>query len=305
VRIGTRASALARAQTEQVVARLRRLYPDLDVEIVPISTSGDRSQASNVPGPGWGTGVFVRELESALARGEIDAAVHSLKDLPPELAPGLTIAAVPSRADPRDTLITRAGIAFVDLPQGALVGTSSARRSAFLTAARPELRFAPVRGNVETRLRKLLAGEYDALVLARAGLERLGLQVHEVPLDEALLLPAPGQGALAVECRADDAETRRRLAPLHDVEIGAAVAAERRAMAELEGGCRLPVAALGRAVGGGQLSLEIAVAAPDGSRVLRAAGQGRLDEPDQLARRLAAELRAQGADELTGLVTAP
>ncbi len=245
MRIGTRASALASAQTELVAGWLRERYPTEPIEIVPITTAGDRSQASNVVGPDWGTGVFVHELEAALLDRRVDAAVHSLKDVPPIVAPELCLAAIPPRADPFDVLVTSDGRSFGELPEAALIGTASARRAAFLRAARPDLRFAPIRGNVDTRLRKLRAGEYDAIVLARAGLTRLGLTVPVATLGSDVLPPAPGQGALAVETRADDEPVRAMLAALDDPPTAAAVAAERRAMADLEGGCRLPIAALG------------------------------------------------------------
>jgi hydroxymethylbilane synthase len=338
VRVGTRGSALARAQTDEVVRALQGLHPGTFFEVVPITTSGDRSQASGTPGPDWGSGVFVRDIEAALLRGEVDLAVHSLKDLPPVVADRLCLAAVPARADPRDVLVTADGRGFDDLARGAVVGTASSRRVAFLKAARPDLRFRPVRGNVDTRCRKLLAGDFDALVLAQAGLGRLRQAAHgpaapaadaaprrrpadapgpgpqrredapaavtgvtALPIDVSVLPPAPGQGALAVETRASDADLRRLAAPLHDAATGAATSAERRAMAELGGGCRLPVAALGQVDASGALRLHVAVAAPDGSDVLRADGVGDPADPEGLGRRLAGELRAAGADRLMAL----
>ena len=195
IRIGTRSSALARAQTALVSAALIEAHPGLEIEVVTISTSGDRSQASNLPSADWGSGVFVKEIELALLHEEIDLAVHSLKDLPPELSADLTLAAIPVREDPLDVLVTTDGRGLGDLAPGARVGTSSARRAAFLRAPRPDLEFVPIRGNVETRLRKLGDGLYDAIVLARAGLRRLDIHwVAYVVLEPELLPPAPGRG---------------------------------------------------------------------------------------------------------------
>ncbi len=299
IRVGTRGSALARAQTDGVLRALRAAHPDVPFEPTLITTAGDRSQPTNLPGPDWGSGVFVREIETALTRGAIDLGVHSLKDMPPRLPHHLVLAAVLPREDPRDVLVSAAGWTFDQLPTGALVGTASVRRSAFLRAARPDLRFAPIRGNVDTRCRKMLAGEYDAIVLARAGLRRLGLAVPQTAIDPRLLLPAPGQGAVALQARADDAAMRRLAQPLHDLTTGAAVTAERRLMEEMDGGCRLPVAALATPLSGGQLELTAAVAAPDGGRVVWATLVGALDQPEDLALRVAARLRAAGADQLT------
>src|SRR5919204_2116560 len=245
VRLGTRGSALARAQTGHMARALAEAHPELELEIVTISTSGDRSQATNQPGADWGTGVFVKELESALLREDIDLAVHSLKDVPPIISSELTLAAIPVREDPLDVLVTTDGRGLEDLAPGIRVGTSSARRAAFLRASRPDLQFVPIRGNVETRLRKLAEGQYEAIVLARAGLHRLELEAAYVVLEPRLLPPAPGQGALAIQARAGDREIAQLVEPLHDPATGSAVRAERRLMLDLEGGRRLPVGALG------------------------------------------------------------
>ncbi len=300
IRLGTRRSPLARTQASQVVDRLRAGHPDLHVDLVLITTEGDRTQDSRAATPAWGLGIFVKELEQALLDGAIDLAVHSLKDVPADVPAGLALVAVPEREDPRDALVTRNGDELDDLPPGARVGTSSLRRAAFLRAARPDLACLPVRGNVDTRCRKLLDGQYDAIVLARAGLARLGLDVPHVLLDPALMPPAPGQGALALEARAEDDPVSRLVAPLHDAVTAAAVQAERQLMAELDAGCRLPVGALGTARGGGSLHLLAAVASPNGRQVLRAAGTGSLEAPAELGSRLAAELRQAGADRLLG-----
>ena len=296
IRLGTRPSALARAQAATILAALKDGYPDLEVELVTVSTSGDRSQATNQTGPDWGTGVFVKELESALLREEVDLAVHSLKDVPPLLAEGLTLAAIPVRDDAADVLITADGRALEDLEPGARVGTSSARRAAFLRAARPDLHFSPIRGNVETRIRKLGEGQYDAIILARAGLHRLELDVAYVVIDPRVLPPAPGQGALAVQARAGDRDLLELVEPLHDPATGAAVRAERRLMVDLDGGCRLPVGALATPLADGALHLLGGLASDDGTLSVGEA-KGRLDAPERLADQLADRLRTPGGGE--------
>jgi hydroxymethylbilane synthase len=304
IRIGTRASALARRQTDLVATALVEAEPDVELEIVLITTGGDRSQHTNQPGEGWGTGVFVKELEAALLRDEIDLAVHSLKDVPPTVSPELPLIAFPPREDPRDVLVTADGRALEDLPFGARVGTSSARRAAFVRAVRPDLVCAPIRGNVETRLRKLSDREYDAIVLALAGLTRLDLSAQYQVLDAELMPPAPGQGALAIQARAGDRAVHELVEPLHDPATGAAVRAERRLMANLEGGCRLPVGALGTPRANGQLQLLGAVAEPDGHRCLIDRLDGSLVAAEALADALTARLRTAGASELMAVARA-
>jgi len=303
IRIGTRGSALARAQTTLIATALIEAHRDLEIEVVTITTTGDRSQATNQIGPDWGSGVFVKELEAALLREEIDLAVHSLKDVPPVLAADLTLAAIPVREDPSDVLVTADGRNLEDLPPGGRVGTSSARRSAFLRAARPDLHFELIRGNVETRLRKLGEGQYDAIVLARAGLNRLELDAAYVVLEPRLLPPAPGQGALAIQARAGDREVISLLEQLHDPATAAAVRAERRLMANLDGGCRLPVGALGTPRADGGLHLLGGVARDDGSLSV-AEAVGRLDAPEELADELTERLRSPGAGERRPMVYA-
>jgi hydroxymethylbilane synthase len=271
-------------------------HPNLEIEVINITTSGDRSQGTNQPGPDWGTGVFVKELEVALLREEIDLAIHSLKDVPPVLSPDLTLAAIPVREDPLDVLVTTDGRALEDLAPGARVGTSSARRAAFLHGSRPDLHFAPIRGNVETRLRKLGLGQYEAIVLARAGLRRLELEVAYVVLEPELLPPAPGQGALAIQARAGDRNMLELVEPLHDPATAASVRAERRLMVDLDGGCRLPIGALGTPRPEGALSLLGGLALEDGTLTI-ASAVGRLDAPEELADKLANHLRAPGAGE--------
>ena len=300
--LGTRGSRLALVQAEWVAAALRQAVPGLEVTLRTISTEGDRVQ-SPLPEalPSWGQGVFARDIEAALLRGEIDFAVHSLKDLTAELPDGLEIAAVPRREDPADVLVTVDGRSLDELPRGARVGTSSLRRAAFLRAYRLDLRPVGLRGNVDTRWRKLLdaAQGYDAIVLAAAGLVRLGLSdAPRWAIPYEVLLPAPGQGALALEARTDDAETRALLAAVNDPGTAAAVRAERRALRDLEGGCRLPVSALANPLPDGALGLIGAVAAPDGARVVRAAVTGSVDAPEELGALVAARLREKGAAEL-------
>ncbi len=303
IRLGTRGSALARAQSRLVATALIEAHAELEIDIVEIATSGDRSQASNQPGPDWGTGVFVKEIEAALLREEIDLAVHSLKDVPPVLSAELTLAAIPVREDPLDVLVTIDGRGLEDLAPGIRVGTSSARRSAFLHAARPDVHFVPIRGNVETRLRKLGEGQYEAIVLARAGLLRLELDAAYVVLEAAVLPPAPGQGALAIETRAGDRNLIELVEPLHDPATAAAVRAERRLMANLEGGCRLPVGALGTPRSNGGLHLLGGLAREDGSLSV-ADALGRLDAPEELGDLLARRLRSPGAGEQRRVVYA-
>ena len=303
VRLGTRGSALARAQTGQMARALLDAHPDLELEVVAISTSGDRSQSTNQPGPDWGSGVFVKELESALLREDIDLAVHSLKDVPPIISSELTLAAIPVREDPLDVLVTTDGRGLEGLAPGVRVGTSSARRAAFLRASRPDLHFVPIRGNVETRLRKLAEGQYEAIVLARAGLRRLELDPACVLLEPELLPPAPGQGALAIQSRAGDREMIALVEALHDPATAAAVRAERRLMVDLDGGCRLPIGALGTPQQDGVLHLLGGIATDDGTLSV-AAASGRLDAPEELADQLAVRLRSPGAGEQRRVVYA-
>ncbi|HET9915284.1 MAG TPA: hydroxymethylbilane synthase, partial [Anaerolineales bacterium] len=264
----TRPSPLARAQTAHVIRSLQAAWPDLECEEQIITTQGDRIVDGPLPEIG-GKGVFTGELESALLAGEVDAAVHSLKDLPVEEMPGITIASIPARDAAFDVLVSANGQTLADLPEAARVGTSSPRRRAQLLACRPDLTILPVRGNVDTRVRKLISGEYDAIVLAAAGLTRLGLQEHIteiLPLD--VMLPAPGQGALGVQCRAEDQETLKLLASIHDPLTFAAVTAERAFLAELGGGCSLPVGAFAQK-NDGQIILTGGVVSVDGKRAIR------------------------------------
>lgn len=295
LRIGTRGSALARWQSEHVAERLRALDPTREVELVVIHTQGDK--ILDVPLARIGDrGLFVKEIEEALLRGEVDLAVHSLKDMPTAQPEGLVLAAISERHDPRDSVVSRHGGGLAALPPGAVVGTSSLRRRAQLMAAYPRLEFRDVRGNVNTRLAKLDAGDYDALIMAKAGLERLGLEgrITEV-LGFEICLPAVGQGALAVETREADAETRGLVErAIADPATTACTRAERALLAALEGGCQVPIAAHAVPEGDG-LALSALVASLDGSVLKRCVRVGPMGDPEALGRAAAADLLAQGA----------
>lgn len=289
LRIGTRGSALARAQSAVVIAALEEVLGDRRVEMIGISTAGDRLSERRPRGRAVvGDGQFTAALERALLAGTIDLAVHSLKDLPTQETDGLAIAAVPLRADPRDALISRHGSGLDALPFAARVGTGSARRAAQLAAQRSDLIAMPIRGNVDTRLRRLEAGEYDALVLAAAGLERLGRPVADadlLPLD--VMLPAPGQGALAVQARADDAATARLVHALDHPPTRQAVEAERELLRTIGGGCLAPLGALGE-VQDGILRLRAAFETRGG--LDRVDVSGPLDRRDEVVRQAAHRL---------------
>jgi len=291
----TRPSALARWQTAHVIRLLQAAHPGLEFSEHIITTKGDRVLDRPLPEIG-GKGLFTEELENALRQGEIDLAVHSLKDLPVEDSPGLVVAAIPEREAAHDVLVAANGYTLADLPEGARVGTCSVRRTAQLLALRPDLTILPLRGNVDSRVRKVLNGEYDAIILAKAGLTRLGLQAHISEIFALnLMLPAPGQGALAVQCRADDVETRRVLEAIHDPLAAAAVAAERAFLSGLGGGCSLPVAAFAEK-NNGQIILTGAVISADGKQSIRLSAVDQ--EPQVLGQRLADLVLERGAAEL-------
>jgi hydroxymethylbilane synthase len=300
--VGTRTSDLALWQTNHIIAQLEAAWPGLHCERQPFVTKGDRTQAAGQALPAiGGKGLFTAELEHALRSGEIDIAVHSLKDLPVENSPGLTIGAIPARADVRDVLVARDGLTLATLPPGAVVGTSSTRRAAQLLAHRPDLTIRTIRGNVPTRIRKVHDGDYDATLLAAAGLLRLGLQdavTEFLPL--TLMLPAPGQGALAVQCRADDAATLALLAALDDAVVRAAVSAERTFLHALGGGCSAPVAAYAAPDATGNLQLTALVGSTDGTTLLRvtAANGQSSSSPEELGLAAATDALAQGAAHL-------
>ncbi|SIO56577.1 hydroxymethylbilane synthase [Singulisphaera sp. GP187] len=298
IRIGTRGSQLARWQSEWVSARLRALHPGLLVELVEIKTQGDRDRNSPLAAIG-GIGLFTKEIQRALLDSTVEIAVHSLKDLPTQGSEELILGAVPVREDAADALIAPVHRTLDALPAGATIGTGSLRRRAQLLHARPDLQVVGIRGNVETRLNQALSGSLDGVVLAEAGLRRLGLagQVTQ-RLGPPLFLPAVGQGALGIECRASDATTQTLLAPLNDPSTRRAVIAERRTLAELEGGCMIPLAAWARDTDDGLMALDVAVFDPDGLERIFVSATGPRDDPDGLGRQVAEQLRAQGADRL-------
>jgi len=300
LRVGTRGSALARSQTSAVVAALGEL--GLKADTVEVVTHGDRSTAPLTQI--GGTGVFVSALRDALLAGEIDIAVHSYKDLPTAPQPGLVVAAVPLREDPRDVLVARDGLTLGELPTGARIGTGSPRRAAQIRALGLGVEMVPIRGNVDTRLGKVVSGELDAVVLARAGLARLDrLDAVTEVLDPLQVLPAPAQGALAIECRTSDGELVAQLAGLDHADSRAAVLAERELLAALEAGCTAPVGGLAVIADdddGPELFLRGSVTAADGSDAVRLSATGPVTEAAAIGRRLAAELLADGAHELFG-----
>lgn len=294
--VGSRGSRLALRQTEIALEALNAAHPGATFEVRTIRTTGDQSKESL--SEIGGRGVFVIEIERALLAGEIDIAVHSLKDLPAEETPGLAIAAVLPREDPRDVLISRRKARVVGLPRGAVVGTGSPRRAAQLLAMRPDLRIADIRGNVDTRIRKVRDGEFDAVVLAAAGLARLGWSRRASQVFEPKeMLPAPGQGALAVQVRTDDAETFALALSVDDPETRTAVEAERAFERRLGGGCRAAIAALGEIVEG-RLRLHGLVGDPAGGRLFRGEFEGDAADPESLGLMLAEELMDQGATSL-------
>jgi len=299
--IGSRGSDLALAQTNHVAACIRAVAPEINVSVRIISTKGDRVTAVPLAMIG-GKGLFTQELESALLDGHIDLAVHSLKDLPTSLPAGLCLAAVPPREDPADAFISLNAQSVEELPRGARVGTSSLRRKVQLLAARPDLEVVDLRGNVPTRLKKLESEGLDAIVLACAGLKRLGLDAHITQaLPPQVMLSAVGQGALGIECREDDAALRAILAKLHDNDTFAEVTAERALLHEIGGGCQTPVAALGR-VSEGVLTLHACIASVDGAEALRISREAPMAEAEALGRETARALLGQGAQRL---MTAP
>ncbi|MBN1345603.1 MAG: hydroxymethylbilane synthase [Phycisphaerae bacterium] len=296
--IGTRGSLLAVAQTELVADLLRSAHSDLSIRIERIVTRGDRQQKVSLPEIG-GKGLFTAELEAALLDGSIDLAVHSAKDLPTEMPAGLILAATPSREDPRDVLISRAGRRLDDLPPQAVLGTSSLRRQAQLLAHRPDLRFTVLRGNVDTRIRKVMElGQCDATLLARAGLIRTGLTepIAEV-LDIDRMVPAAGQGALALQTRTDDDRVRSLLAAIHEEATATALACERKVVELLHGGCQAPIGAHAR-LAGDRLDCVAVVLSPDGRQRAEARADAPVRRAHDLAETLVERLRSQGAEEI-------
>jgi len=297
VTIGTRGSPLALWQANWIRTALLQNDPDLDVELLKIKTRGDKILDVPLAKVG-GKGLFVKEIEEAMLDGRIDIAVHSMKDMPAVIPEGLCVGAVPKRESPKDVLIARRAAGFADLPKGASVGTSSLRRGAQLLFLRPDLKIRPLRGNLDTRLKKLETEGLDAVVLAAAGVVRLGLseRITEV-LDEEVMLPAVGQGALCVEVRSDDEQILNRVSRLEDAETRTTVAAERAFLARLEGGCQVPIAAHGR-LAGGRLSLTGLVADVEGTRRIREVAEGPPESAEALGIALAETLLSRGAQEI-------
>lgn len=299
MRIGTRGSSLALAQANWVKGQVQNQYPEASVELVVIKTSGDRFVDAAVQAMG-GKGVFTKEIEEALLRREIDVAVHSMKDLPTDLAPGLVIAAVPQREDPRDVLISRSGAGLSALPSGATVGTGSLRRQAQLRHYRSDLSLVPIRGNVDTRLKKLDAGEVDALVMAAAGLKRLGrVDCIAEFIAPHICVCAVAQGALALEAREDEAQ-RGRLSFLHHDVTFTEVTAERSFLKRLGGGCHVPVGARAY-IEENKLNMRGVVASPDGRVLCGGAVSGAIADAAQLGKQLAEQLLRDGADKILAI----
>ena len=296
ITVGTRGSPLAMRQTELVVASLRAQDPEAQIEIKQIKTQGDRDQRASLTNIG-GQGVFVKELEAAILAGDIDVAVHSLKDVPSEIAPGLTLAAYPERADPRDTLVSRDGKTLAELPAGARIGTGSRRRAVQLLALRSDIEPVDIRGNVDTRIRKVDEGEYHAAVLAQAGLERLGLAERASQVfDAEELLPSVGQGALVIEARAGDAALLELLASISHDATRLACETERAFMARLGGGCQLPFGAYAE-IEGDSLRFRGFVADDQGHRLLRGELRVTIEEAGSVGTMLAERLLNEGAAE--------
>jgi hydroxymethylbilane synthase len=297
LKIGTRGSKLALAQSEWVRAKVETKNPDVRVELVKIKTKGDKILDSPLSLIG-GKGLFVKEIEDALLRKEVDAAVHSMKDVPSDLPVGLHIAVFPEREDPRDAYVSRDFKRFEDLPLEASVGTSSLRRSAQLLNRRPDLHVVPLRGNVDTRLRRMESGDLQAVILAAAGLQRLDLSDHVnqfFAVDR--MLPAIGQGALGIEIREDDDPVRDLLGFLNHETTAVTVRAERAFLKRLEGGCQVPIAGHAKMEGEG-IFIQGLVAELDGSRIIRDEARGQADDPETLGTRLAEDLLHAGAGDI-------
>jgi hydroxymethylbilane synthase len=302
--IATRESALAMWQARHIESRLIEHYPHISISILGMTTEGDRKLGTSLAKIG-GKGLFVKELEDALAEGRADIAVHSLKDVPMHLPEGYTLGAILERADPRDAFVSARFATLSALPSGARVGTSSLRRESQLRAKFPHLGIEPLRGNVQTRLRKLDEGHYDAIILAAAGLRRLGLE-HRITTTLAPedMLPAVGQGALAIECRSDRADLLALLQALHDDATAACVFAERALSRSLAGSCNVPLAGYAE-LSGARLRLRGYVGAPDGTRHVSAEIEGAAAAAESLGASLAAQLKAQGAGDILAALDHP
>jgi hydroxymethylbilane synthase len=297
--IATRRSRLALWQAQHIAERLQSAHAGLLVELLPMSTRGDELIDRRLDEAG-GKGLFVKELENAMADGRADLAVHSMKDVPAELPPGFMLAAIGEREDPRDALVSSNYKSLAHMPSGATLGTSSLRRQAQIVERHPALEVRLLRGNVDTRLAKLDRGEYDAIVLAAAGLTRLGLAARiTARLDAEEMLPAPGQGALGIECIAARAEVVALLSPLADAATAACVRAERTVSRVLGGSCTLPLAAFAEPAAS-RLRLRALVASSDGKRVIRSELEGEAADPEALGNQVAQDLRRRGADAILG-----
>lgn len=296
--VATRRSMLAQAQARAVAQALARLNPGTEVKLLPLATEGDRHSRQHPTAAPAGKGMFTAGVEAALLDERADVAVHSLKDMPTRLTPGLVIAAIPKRGDPRDCLIAREADRIEALAEGATFGTSSMRRASQVLRARPDLTPAPLRGNIETRLGKVHeTREVDATLLAMAGLQRGGLAAHATrPIDPSIVLPSPGQAALAIQCRADDHVTLRRCLPLNDTATATCVEAERHVASELGGDCRTPLAALAESVGGDRLRLRARVLSHDGTECIEADEAAGSKQARKLAGRVVELLLRQGAE---------
>lgn len=295
--IATRKSPLAMWQAEHVAAELKKAHPDIRVELLGMTTQGDKILDTPLAKIG-GKGLFIKELEQGLMNGEADIAVHSMKDVPVELPPGLHLPVIMRREDPRDAFVSNRFRHIDELPQGACVGTSSLRRQCQLAEVRPDLVIKSLRGNVNTRLRKLDEGEYDAIILAAAGLKRLGFEERITALiGPEHSLPAIGQGAVGIECRADDQRVNALIAPLHHSETAHCVRAERAMNQRLNGGCQVPIAGYAM-LESGNLWLRGLVGEPDGSRIIRGEVEGATHEADAMGEGLADRLLEWGADDI-------
>jgi hydroxymethylbilane synthase len=296
VRVGSRASPLSLAQTEEILASLRAIYPDRRFMVVPVTTGGDRRK--DAPLLSLGRGTFAREIESALLDGEIDFAVHSAKDLPSDLTDGLTLATFGERRDPRDVVVSASGDTLAEMSEGSRLGTSSPRRSAQIKVIRPDVEIVAIRGNVGTRIDKSKGPDYDGVVLAAAGLIRLGMEEEITEyLSPAVCTPDVGQGALAVEARSDDVQTLEMLVAIDHGPTTTAVTAERAFLAEIGGGCQVPVAAHAR-LENGRLHMSTMAGLPDGSRIYRIELDHDLDDPQSAGRETARRLLDSGAAEI-------
>ena len=297
LRIATRSSPLALWQAEEVARRLKPLYPDLRVSLVQMKTRGDKLLDAPLAKVG-GKGLFVKELEAGILEGKADIAVHSMKDVPVDFPPGLELAVIMEREDPRDAFVSNHYESLATMPAGTLVGTSSLRRQTQIRERYPHLKIDWLRGNVNTRLRKLDEGEYDAIILASAGLMRLGFEQRiKLALEPEECLPAIGQGAVGIEVRSDDVAVKQLLAPLAHADTTSRIAAERAMNQTLNGGCQVPIA--GYAIlNDGQIYMRGLVGEPDGSRILRAEISGSVEQAASLGKRLAEDLLAQGADDI-------